>query len=418
MKYPALLTALLLCTAWMLSAQSTIPDTSGLTLDALQIPNSPAFALMDLAPATIDEPKVPSDFLVYLRNATDSFTTIPRSYGIEFAPAWVWGKDRIDFTRFSRNKLGSNIWQSMVVSMGVNHLGDAEGPPADQITQLGVGLKFSLLRGDLDDNHQRIFQLYQSLDSVNRLLALDASARCNADDSCRYYLRMVDSLSALPNAAANEAAINRYGQLWAGRNNVLQRDAQLSTPTVNAIQQLKARTAGLKLNRRGFKLDFAVGAATNFLDQSFDYSKVARVGAWFTGGWVFEPSPNKLNASILGLVRVMGNPDQLYKPAGMDTIMMDDNLFFDYGARVILHNGKKFSFSSELLGRAPINNDALKSTWRFSVNADYQVSKTITLTFQFGKNFDGTTTEGGNLMTALHMFTAFGKRKLKQGTLQ
>ncbi|MFN0213923.1 MAG: hypothetical protein ACKVT2_06670, partial [Saprospiraceae bacterium] len=140
-----------------------LPDTTDFNLDMLQVPNSPAFALMDLAPSSIDEPKVPTDFAVSLRQSTDSFTTWPKSYAIEFAPAWVFGRDKIDFSKFSSNSLGNNIWQSLTISAGINHLADPTLPSNNgRSTQLGLGLKFSLLRGEMEEKHQTMDSLYQT----------------------------------------------------------------------------------------------------------------------------------------------------------------------------------------------------------------------------------------------------------------
>jgi len=350
-----------------------LPDTTSLTINLLQVPNSPAFSLMDLAPSTIEEPKVPSDFVAFVRQATDSFTILPRNYGIEFAPAWVFGRDKIDFSRFSSNRLGQNIWQSLSFSIGVNHLDDPNLPPDNgRTTQLGFGLKMSLLRGKLEAKHSQIDSLYSTMSAVNDSLYRNLQAWFITDPGYK---------------------------LW-----------------YDSLTVLRQKVQGLKLNRRGFKLDFATGMATDFYDQSVTNSQVTRIGAWLTGGWVFQPGKSQLNTSLLGMLRVLGNPGQLYRS---DTLLLtDDNLFLDYGGRLILHNGRRFSFSTELLGRVAINNDALKPTARYVVNMDYQLNSSIVLSFHLGKNFDGTVTKSGNLITALQLFSSFGKRSYHNGRMK
>jgi len=395
-------------------AAQQLPDTAGLTLDVLQIPNSPAFALMDLAPSTIDEPKVPSDFVAYLRNATDSFTLFPRSYGLEFAPAWVFGRQNISFTQFISNSLKENLRQSLVFSIGVNHLDDPDLPAGNgQTTQLGLGLKTSLLRGHVESSMEDINSLYNLLDTVNRFFYLNTERWLLTD---REYKMWDDSVNILrKQVPINIPKLQAAGEARDARSNLLLADSaafqqqvlQHFSPQLSA---LKSRAAGLKFNRRGFKLDLAGGFATDFYDQSFDNSQVTRIGAWLTGGWVFDRTKNNVNASVLGLLRVLGNPKQLYRSARQDTILVADNLYFDFGGRVILQNGRRFSLSGELLGRMPVNNPDLKTGVRFTLNVDYQLNSQILLSFNIGKNFDGPVYKGGNLITALHLFSSFGKK--------
>lgn len=414
----------LLCLAYQGMAQTQLPDTTGLTLDGLQIPSSPAFSLMDLAPSTIDEPKVPSDFALSLRQATDSFTTWPKSYGIEFAPAWVFGRNKIDFQKFSSNKLGNNIWQSLTLSAGINHLDDPDLPAGNgRTTQLGFGLKMSLARGHIQSSHQKVDSLYLRLGELNDEFYKNTEAQLQANARYKFW---DDSLNVLKkqtpiDVVKLQVAIDSINAVLAIRNAAnadLGNSADDIMENSTAYAALKSQLTGLKLNRRGFKLDFATGMVRDFYDQSVDSAKTTRIGAWLTGGWVFDPTDNQLNASVLGILRIIGNPDQLYRHSGMnDALMTADNLYFDYGTRVILHNGKRFSFSAEVLGRIPINNDGLKPTSRYVVNADYQVSKTITLSFNIGKNFDGTVNKSGNLITAIQMFTALGKRGYDSGKM-
>lgn len=418
-KVALLVLAVYVCVPFQGLAQQ-LPDTTGLSMELLQVPNSPAFSLMDLAPSTIEEPKVPSDFVAFVRQATDSFTILPRNYGVEFAPAWVFGRDKIDFSKFSSNRLGPNIWQSLSFSIGVNHLDDPNLPPDNgRTTQLGLGLKMSLCRGELEAKHSQVDNLYRAMSAVNDSLYRNLQAWFITDPS---YKLWYDSLTVLRKMVPIPVELlTEAGAQWESRTNALLADSvafrqQVLGRFAPQISNLRAQVQGLKLNRRGFKLDFAAGMATDFYDQSINNSQVTRVGAWLTGGWVFQPSNNQLNTSLLGTLRVLGNPQQLYRN---DTLLLtQDNLFLDYGGRLILHNGKRFSFSTELLGRVAINNDALKPTARYVVNLDYQLNPSIVLSFHFGKNFDGTVTKSGNLITALQLFSSFGKRSYQNGRMK
>jgi hypothetical protein len=396
------------------NAAQTLADTAGLTLNLLQIPNSPAFSLMDLAPSTIEEAKVPADFTAFLRNATDSFNTFPRSYGLEFAPWWVFGRDKIDFSQFVSNRLLDNIQQSLTISIGVNHLDDPNLPVGNNRTvQTAFAFKVSLLRGRVEQKHQQIDSLYSLLGAVNDSFYLQIPRWLRTDSIYRYW---EDSVTVLRNARPiNAQALDAAGTMMNNRSNELLSDSlrfqqQVLDQIAPHYALLKTQAAGFRLNRRGFKLDLGGGIVTDFFNQQVNDAQVTRIGGWLTGSWVFHPKRNSLNISVLGIARLLGNPGQLYQPTDGGILQTDNNLYFDYGARLIVHNGKRFSLSSELLGRQPINNQLIQPATRYVINMDYQLNSTILLSFQFGKNFDGAVTQNGNLITALHLFTTLGRR--------
>jgi hypothetical protein len=405
----------------IVSTAQSLADTSGLTLDLLQIPNSPAFSLMDLAPSTIEEAKVPADFAVFLRNSTDSFTTFPRSYGLEFAPWWVFGRDRIDFSRFASNRLADNVRQSFTVSVGVNHLDDPNLPAGnDRTVQTALGFKVSLCRGRVEQKHQQLDSLYNLLAAVNDSFYTQIPRWLRTDPTYRMWADSVNTLRAA--RPINALALQEAGTRMSDRSNELLSDSvafqrQIIDQIAPQYALLKAQAAGFRLNRRGFKLDLGGGMVTDFFNQEINDAQITRVGGWLTGSWVFAPKRNNLNISILGIARVLGNPAQLYRPTDGLGLRTGDNLYFDYGARLVLHNGKRFGLSSEVLGRQPINNAQLRPSTRYVINMDYQLNSTILLSFQFGKNFDGTVTRSGNLISALQLFTTLGRRTTARGTV-
>ncbi|MFN0033467.1 MAG: hypothetical protein ACKVUS_00285, partial [Saprospiraceae bacterium] len=318
---------------------------------------------------------------------------------------------------------GRNMWQSLTLSAGINHANDPELPEGNgRNTQLGFGLKISLLRGEIEDKYKSIDSLYKTMATVNDSMHRSLEAWYGEDSE---YKMWDDSLNwLLTHPPTDSVKLQEAGDKQSARVDALLADTtrfyqQVLSKFQPQFSALKAQTMGLKLNRRGFKLDLAGGFATDFYDQSAYNSQITRAGGWLTGGWAFKPSESQLNTSLFGVLRLLGNPKQLYLPADGDSMLLaNDNLFFDYGGRGILHNGKRFRLSAELLGRMPINNDALKSSVRYTVSLDYQLTPIILLSFNFGKNFDGTVNKGGNLITALQLFSSFGKRSYTNGKMR
>ncbi len=394
-----------------------LPDTSDLTFNLLRVPASPAFTLMGIAPTVIDEPKTPGDFVLSLNNATNDFTQLPKSYAIEFAPAWVFGKRNIDFSQVISNNIGQNLKQSFTVSFGINPVDNPMLAPGNlEVTQIGIGLKASLLRGKVGSTFEAIDSMYHVLAEVNDSFYVNLPKWLRTDTQ---YRTLEDSLNAVRGRIATDPSLApRLGEIVAQLNT---RSADLLQDTVrfqqevtnrfaNQLTLLKNKGQQLKFIRRGFKLDIAGGFVTDFNGQSFarDSANVTKIGAWLTGGWTFGKDNASNTSSILGVARLIGNPDQLFR-AG-DSLDIADNLFFDFGSRLIFHNGDRLSVSGEVIGRFPINSSNLQSTSRYTLNFEYQFNQTIVLTLNIGKDFNGVITKEGNLLTALHLFSYFGKR--------
>lgn len=63
-------------------------STSAIKLKDLQVPNSPAFILLDVAPTSIEEPSTAKAFSTSILNAISENNGIPQNYGVEFTPFW------------------------------------------------------------------------------------------------------------------------------------------------------------------------------------------------------------------------------------------------------------------------------------------------------------------------------------------
>jgi hypothetical protein len=85
---------------------------------------------------------------------------------------------------------------------------------------------------------------------------------------------------------------------------------------------------------------------------------------------------------------------------------------FDYGTRLLYDSpGDKFTFGGEFIYRNIANNPAIKSSWRYALSTDYQIGKNQLLSFNIGRDFDGTVNKGGNLLAALNFIVGFGNNR-------
>ena len=91
-------------TAYSQSADSTI------SVDLLSVPVAPAFTILGIEPASIEEPTTPTDLLVSVKNSTGNFKNFPTDYALSFAPGWVFGGSKINYQSFAS---GKNVWQNI-----------------------------------------------------------------------------------------------------------------------------------------------------------------------------------------------------------------------------------------------------------------------------------------------------------------
>ena len=84
----------------------------------------------------------------------------------------------------------------------------------------------------------------------------------------------------------------------------------------------------------------------------------------------------------------------------------------DGGGRLIFSNiDSKFQISSEAIYRSILTGRAFPSSWRLSLNMEYDIGKNQKLTFVFGKSFDGSSNKSGTLITALNLLAGFGNKR-------
>ena len=132
-------------------------DTS-VKIDLLRAPSSPASTLLGISASDIEKPTDVTAFMASLKNATNNLTAIPTNYAIDFAPFQLFNKTRaLDSKSLVENT--ENFRRSFVVSLGFKK----EEKNDDVIgskpkSELGLGVKFALVRSEIDDESKRAFQ--------------------------------------------------------------------------------------------------------------------------------------------------------------------------------------------------------------------------------------------------------------------
>jgi hypothetical protein len=223
-------------------------------------------------------------------------------------------------------------------------------------------------------------------------------------------LKIEDSIRAVNNAPLpldqKIEAIRGLNSRKTARQERLLKDHIVKLDSI-ASANLKRLGSGLKITRKGAFLDFATGMVLDFPNDQFDNSRIAKAGAWLTGG--YENGSKGL--SILGIGRYLFQPDKIFADDS-SIIRSKDISTFDAGARLAYSGAQgKFSLSSEAIYRSVLNDNVIPASWRLVFNAEYSIGFNQKITLAIGKNFDGTITRDGNLIAALNFIKGFGSSK-------
>lgn len=374
------------------------PD-SIISLDLMRVPSSPGFTILGINPTDVDRPTNPTDFWANIKKTSDNFSTLPKNYSIELAPLWLFSATK-KFKDFNENKFIPNVVQSWMISIATN----TKEEDSLNVTSFGVGTKISLARGHLDEKfknyRKRLHEINKDLSELNEFVAKKKNEYYKGDAE----LQLIIQLAICD---TNKSNITYYQDAIAKRQEFLLN--QFKEKNKDSLEQLsqtiKDSVANLKYKRIGFKLDIAGGFSMSSLYNNFDSLKVNKIGLWVTTGY---ESSEGINIFVIG--RYLKNIDaSVTDDSNTTEVKTFSN--FDIGASISLDNLHGFSISGEYIYRNYSSIENIKSKYKLTLNVSYEVGKNQLLTFTFGRNFEGKTKTGGNIIAALNLLLGFGSKR-------
>ncbi len=309
-------------------------------LKDLQIPNSPGFILLDVAPTSIDRPNSSKAFAASLLNAINSSVNsgVPQNYAAEFAPFWFvrapkmtalkyWGINEDDKQMpFSAAKLGT--------------LSMAYVKSNDSTTNFSFGLRATLFKVVSTEVKAELKTINDAI--ITKMSAITTAAIVAGSDP-----------ATLAKLVSEDAFI---------------KDAE------KKISDL--------LNRKPvFAVDAAYATSWVFDKNSFSSGHLGRSGVWVTLNYSLnlkdEGAVTKNYINVYAVARSL--MDRI--PATTDTQSQNS---LDLGGRLEFEFDR-FSLSYEWLSRE--NQTTHVSTVRSSGLLRYRVADGIYLTTALGQNF-------------------------------
>jgi len=386
-------------------------NDSTVTFNMLMTPSSPGFVLLDIEPTSVDRPGTGTDLAFMILNRSNDLKEFPRDYSVEFMPYWLFFGSNITYEDYKRDNPSSNLLQTASISIAtsVTDIGDDSS-----LTATSFGLKFSLLRGEID---REIDSMSLAVDSVAMALSGQYSDELwlevmNKDTVRALLLKrvgdigdMLDELEQQRDNDSGDAAlinlqIEHYeSELELVEASLSQRGKDLKDSfevkfrkeNKEKYENLKKMISELPFRRFGWKFDVAGGIVLNYINDDFDKGDFSRWGLWFTGGYEWR------NWSALGVFRYLGNDND------------SDKSTLDIGGRVIMDNFKKFSLSAEGVYRHLPNLEDANGEYRATIQFDYAIARNKSLSFTFGRDFEGR--HSGNLVSIINIIMGFGSER-------
>jgi len=400
----------LLLAALRVCAQDSAAEPS---LNVLRAPSSPAATMLGISESAIERPSDPADFAASVQTATDQFSMFPSSYAVDLAPGWLFLGDKLVFGDPANKKVGENLLQSGVLSLGTTTTEDNADTGLSN-TQVAVGIKASVFRGHKfhSETKKRLEELRKVMQQRNSTLFDEAervfrqdSILLQKDDERKNYVKNLRQEGLSMDEVRATKKFQQLTDAIVDRKQVI-RDSLSGQKRHTAYEaQIIEQVEQLQIKRVGFKMDVHFGMVMDFPGQKTTDMAVSRWGGWLTMGYECEK-----NFVALGIARMLLNPDQAF--ADDDGMIDQENLLtFDAGARMIYSSMNKFSASGEFLYRSILNQDQLDPSYRLAFNASYEVAKNKLLTFSIGRDFDGTVEKGGNVFAAINAVLGFGSNR-------
>jgi hypothetical protein len=406
MKITTFLTATLCSVAVTALAQ----NEEGVMLDILRAPVSPAANLLGIATTDIDKPTDVSAFMLSLQSASSSYSKLPSNYAVDVSPFYLFTKKRGDFTTngLQSTKYGDIFKQTFIISAAIRNEDEIESNLTSNNAYAGLGIKFSILRGEYDsETKSKLDKIISLQKKMTNELTKIVQAWITKNDP-EYAVLVTQRQLLLAGKADRAMKSDEYKKLETQLSEKLQAFTTEQTEQVKqeVFAEIKQTAATFQTSRVGLSWDVNGGISGEFIDKKINKSQVYNAGVWTNFGYTTQDG-----LAFLALARYLYNPDKIFALDNQTNKICNISTL-DGGLRLVYSGPQsKFSASAEGIYRSVLSSNTINPSWRVVFNADYAIFQNQKLTFSFGRNFDHTVSRDGNLIAALTFLAGFGNNR-------
>jgi len=356
--YTLILLVLASCSVGWAQQQTVKQDISIKNMD---LPNAPAFSILDATPSLIERPKATKAFALSVLNSIADASGLPKSHAVELTPFWMiknrnmnalkyWGVNRTKENQ-NLNQPFAHVKQSTISFSWVSQ-GDTAKKNFKQ--QISWGIRVPLIQVRKKTQRDSLFNAYNLIKNF-----LGNQTDVLADITGRHFGELMRE-----DSTGYKKELNAY-----------LRNLKSPDSLNRIVQSLLAR-------KPVFAVDFAFAHNITFDSPSYSSNRLGRLGAWMTLCWANQlnktETPNYFN--VYGIGRYLLDNNAI----GTDGKLKKQNLI-DVGAKAEFEFDA-FSFAMEYLNRTNVENSSLSSD-RLTGIIRYKISETLSMTGSFGQNF-------------------------------
>lgn len=316
----------------------------------LELPNAPAFSILDYSPTIITTPSTTQAFTLSLINSVNNSKGFPTDYALEFTPYWVFSEKKrnlSDYVIRENQKSYSKLYKNLSFSLAA--------VKKDTIQNVSVGIRTNLITVNRKERQVFVDSLTKRLkrftEIVDKKLMLDQNPyKAGTPKYTQWDQDQINNLSK----------IEEYKKFSS--------EIYTSIDTLETIKPLFTADLGTAYN--------------HFFDQNeFKSGKFGRYGAWLTLNT--NVRLGKFSKNYLNFYQYTR---YLIDETNYDTTALEykKEKNFDIGAKVELQFND-FSIAYEY-----INRTNQKDNYRSVGNLKYKINERFTINGGFGKNFEKT----------------------------
>jgi hypothetical protein len=339
-------------------ANYTLAYNDDVKLSDLQMPVSPAFILLDVAPVSIEKPTTVKAFSTSILNNINQTNGIPDNFAFDFAPYWFFKHSKLTALKYMGLKDG--VKQNPFSQLGFGNLSiayvntpeqiDSATPEVGTRNYFSTGIRTTILQ-------------FRDTKPVNKINDLNVKITKRQSDLNSMYIEK--PRDEIANIIDRDSVINSY-----------------------------LDTIGFALEQKPvFALDFSGASSWVFEKDNFNTGTFNRAGVWLTANvWIPLEKLDLHHYYIAiycigrGLMRSFDNKDTVSLDAGSKIEIELD----------------RFSLAYEYIVRYDITDNNNK-TFRSSGMLKYRISDGIQITSALGRNFG----DANNLIAHLGIAMGF-----------
>jgi len=361
----AAVTALVAVSATTSGAQ----DSAGLpTLESLKPSSSPAFILLDAAPAQISRPNDPADVAASLVSGTNGFTALPRDFAMEFSPYWLRNRAQLPWREDLHRTISQSLARTFTVSAGSAQLGDS----TQGRTGLAIGGRAQVLSGRVPrEVAERLAARETELANIST--RIDSLLRPAQDSLDAEKQRVLPGILASTPPERQGVVIDSLTRAFQLRKEASEARI-LGGPAFADIYKAMNALERAEVVREGPMLEVAAGLAWAFDDDVWKSGRLHRAGVWATYSCEKCRFLNDAPARITPMLLARWLIDADSSDAGI----------FDGGGRVAL-TGPHITGSVEGIRRTYLSGSQMDE-WSVVGTLEYEFQRDTWIVASFGRD--------------------------------